>query len=101
MENKVTKLLSKMKKHFNKSLPTEVKIIVTYQSKNPGTKFQQKDKTKFYQQNNHIYYYRCPDKTRNEDYVGETNRRIEETIIDHNKRDKNSHLLKHSFEKNH
>ena len=35
-----SKFLSKMKKHLNKSLPTEVKTTVTYQSKKPGTKFQ-------------------------------------------------------------
>ena len=91
------KLLSKMKKHLNKSLPTEVKITVTYQSKN----LQLKDKTKLHQQNNPVYYSKCPDKTCTEDYVGKTDRRIEEKIIDHNKRDKNSHLLKHSREKNH
>ena len=33
-------------------------------------------------------------------YVGETDRRIEKRIMDHNKRDKNSHLLKPSREKN-
>ena len=40
-------------------------------------------------------------ETWNEDYVGETDRRIEERIIDHNKSDKNSHLLKQSREKTH
>ena len=95
------KLLSKMKKHLNKSLPTEVKTTVTYQSKKLGTKFQLKDKTRFNHQNNLVYYSKCPDKTCNEDYVGETDRKIEERIMDHNKRDKNSHLLKHSREKNH
>ena len=95
------KLHSKMKKHLNKSLPTEVKTTVTYQSKKLGTKFQLKDKTRFNHQNNLVYYSKCPDKTCNEDYVGETDRKIEERIMDHNKRDKNSHLLKHSREKNH
>ena len=38
-----------MKKHLNKSLPTEVKTTVTYQSKKLGTKFQLKNKTKFHQ----------------------------------------------------
>ena len=33
MENEGNKLLSKLKKHLNKSLPTEVKTTVTYQSK--------------------------------------------------------------------
>ena len=41
------KFLSEMKKHLNKSLPTEVKMIVTYQSKNLETKFQLKYKTRF------------------------------------------------------
>ena len=95
------KLLSKMKKHLNKSLPTEVKTTVTYQSKKLGTKFHIKDKTKFHQQNNFVYHSKCSDKTCNEDYVGETDRRIEERIIDHNKRENNFHLLKHSREKNH
>ena len=95
------KLLSKMQKHLSKFLPTKVKTTVTYQSKTLGKKFQLKDKTKFHQQNSLVYYSRCLDETCNEDYVGETNKRIEERIIDHNKRDKNSHLLKHFGEKNH
>ena len=94
------KFLSKMKKHLNKSLPTEVKTIVTYQSKKLETKFQLKYKTRFNQQNNLVYYSKCPNKTSNENYVGETDRRIEERIMDNNKRDKNSHLLKHSRERN-
>ena len=66
------KLLSKMKKDLNKSLPTKVKTTVTYQSKKLGTKFQLKDKTKFHEQNNFVYYSKCPYKPWNEDYVGET-----------------------------
>ena len=65
-----------------------MKTTVTYQSKKLGRKFQLKDKTKFHQQNSLVYYSRCLDETCNEDYVGETNKRIEERIIDHNKRDK-------------
>ena len=100
-EKQGNKLLSKMKKHLNNSRLTDFKTRVTQQSKKLGTKFQLKDKTKFRQQNNLVYYSNCPDKTCNEDYVGETDSRIEERIIDHNKRDKNSHLLKHSRERNH
>ena len=95
------RFLSKMKKDSNKSLPTEVKTTVTYQSKKLETKSQRKYKTRFNQQKNLVYYSKCPNKTCNEDYVGETDRRNEERIMDHNKRDKNSHLLKHSREKNH
>ena len=74
MENK---LLSKMKKHLNKSLPTEVKTTVTYQSKKLGTKFQLKDKTRCNDRNNLVYYSKYLNKTCNEDYVGETDRRNE------------------------
>ena len=79
----------------------ENKVTVKYQSKKLGTKFHLKDKTRFNHQKNLVYYSKCPNKTCNEDYVGETDRRNEERIMDHNKRDKNSHLLKHSREKNH
>ena len=57
------KLLCKIKKHLNKLLPTEVKVTVTYQYKKLGMKFQLKYKTKFYQQNNLLYYSKCLDKT--------------------------------------
>lgn len=50
------KLLSKMKKHLNKSLPKDVKTTFTYQTKKLGMKFQiKKDKTKFNQKNNLVY----------------------------------------------
>ena len=35
------------------------------------------------------------------DYIGETDGRIKERIIDHNKSDKNSHILKHSRKEGH
>ena len=63
--------------------------------------FQLKDLTKFHQQNNLIYYSKFPDKTCDKDYVGEKDRGTEGNILDHNKRDKNSHLLKYSHEKKH
>ena len=52
-------------------------------------------------ESNLVYYSKSPDKTYNEDYVGKTDTRIEERIMDHNKLDKNSHLLKNSRENNH
>ena len=36
-----------------------------------------------------------------EEYVGETDRMTKERVIDHNKRDKNSQILKHSREEGH
>ena len=64
-------------------------------------KFPRKDKTEFQQQNNLVYYSQCPNDQCKEDHVGESDRRIEEKIIDHNKRDKNSPLLKHSRDAGH
>ena len=42
----------------------------------------------------------CPQKSCNDDYVGETPRRTSERVIDHGGRNKNSHILKHQNEKN-
>ena len=42
-----------------------------------------------------------PNQTCTEDYIGGTDCRIKKRIFDHNKRDKNSHILKHSREERH
>ena len=46
-EKKGYKLLSKIQKHLNKSLPTKLKATATYQSKKLGMKFKIKGKAKF------------------------------------------------------
>ena len=94
------KVITKMKKYIRKPLPENVQAIVTYQSKKLSTKFNVKDKTE-YHQSNLVYYGKCPNQTCTEDYMGETDRKIQERIIDHNKRDKNSHILKQSREEGH
>ena len=57
------------------------------------------DRTKF--EHNIVYFSRCPNVTCNETYVREADRRIKERIMDHNKSDKSSHLLKHARERQH
>ena len=47
------------------------------------------------------YYVECPEKNSNENYVGETGRRLSERVIDYNGRDKNSHIFKHFVESEH
>ena len=74
---------------------------MTYQSKMLSTKFNVKDKTEFYHQSNLVYYAKCSNQTFSENYIGETDRRIKGRMIDHNKRDTNSHILKHSREERH
>ena len=44
---------------------------------------------------------KCSEETCREDYTGETGRRLSERVIDHNGRDKKSHVLKHCIENDH
>ena len=90
-----------MKKRIKKTLTENVLAIVTYQRKKFSTKFNFKDGTEFYHQNKLGYYGKCHNQTCTEDYMGETDHRIKERIIDHNKCDKNPHIRKHSSEECH
>ena len=87
-----------MKKHIRKSLTENVHVVVTCQSKRLSSKFKVIDKRQFYHQSNLVYYRKCPNQTCTKDYIGETDRKIRERIINHNKRDKSLHILKHSRE---
>ena len=66
---------------------------MTYKSKKLSTKFNAKDKTEFYYQSNLVYYGKCPNQTCSEVNIGETDGSIKGRITDHNKLDKNSHIL--------
>ena len=59
------------------------------------------DVTKTEHQHNVVYSATCPEASCEESYIGEAGRRLYERVKDHNGRDKNSHLLKHSIEHNH
>ena len=58
-----------------------------------------KDRTKFEYRHSIVHFSR--NVTCNEICEGETNRRIKERIMDHNKRDKSLHLLEHARESQH
>ena len=60
-----------------------------------------KDRTKFGHKHNIVYFSHCPYVSCNETHVGETDGRINECIINSNKREKNSHLLKDAHESQH
>ena len=75
-----------------------MKTCITYEGKKLSTQFPAKDRTKFQHRHNVVYFSRCPKATCNEICVGETDRRIKERIMDHSKRKKSSHLLKHAHE---
>ena len=57
-----------------------------------------KDRTKFEHRQNIVYFCRCPNITYHERYMGQADRKIKECIMDHNKKEKSSHLPKHARE---
>ena len=71
---------------------------VAYKTKKLSLCFNIKDKSPLIHQ--HKFKYNCADCSST--YIGETARRLEERVLSHNKRDKNSSdVLKHSRERNH
>ena len=94
-------IINKMKKNLKKYLKPDTITNIIYKSKKLASKFKIKDHIKFEHRNNIVYLCKCPEDLCNETYIGETNRRIQERICDHNNRDKNSHVYKHSIDNNH
>ena len=94
-------IIRKMRRQLNKHLKDDVKVMITYQRTNLSSRFQVKDQTKFEHRNDVVYCCKCPENDCDDFYIGETDRRISERIIDHNKRDKNSHPLQHAQNKKH
>ena len=88
-------IIKRMKKDLRKA-NGKIKIRTVYDAKKLGSKFTVKDKTKMEHQHNVTYYTTCGNTQCESDYVGETGRRILVRTIEHNKRDKKSHLLKHA-----
>ena len=48
-----------------------------------------------------MYCCKCPGNDCDDFYIGETDRRVSERIIDHNKKDRNSHSLQHAENNKH
>ena len=88
-----------MKKRLKILLPDNVKTDVVFQGKEISPCFNNKDKTKFSHKHDLVYHSKCAEESCNDDYVGETARRISERVLDHIGRVKNSHILKHQIEK--
>ena len=97
--NKGNQLMRKLNVTLKPKLPDNTSLRITYKSQKLASKFQVKDSVHNKHKYNCTYYAKCPDD--NCDYIGETGRRLEERIIDHNTRDQTSHLLKHSREEGH
>ena len=55
-------LLSKMKKQLKRTLPDDIKTIISYKSTKLSTKFPVKDKTDFQHKHYVVYYGKCPNE---------------------------------------
>ena len=77
-----------MNNNIQQILPNNVKTRITYTGRKLGTKFQMKDLTKNQDEHDLIYYSKCPEPNCNENYLGETGRRIIERTSDHCRIDK-------------
>ena len=75
--------------------------MITYQGTKLSSRFQVKDQTTFEHRKDVLYCYKCPKNDWDDLYIKEIDRQISERIIDHNKRDKNSHPLQHAQNKKH
>ena len=85
-------IINKLKKDLRKKV--NIKTQVTYKAKKLGSKFLVKDEIKFANKHNITYEGKCP--TCENKYVGQTKCRCVKRIIQHNSKDKQSNLLRHS-----
>ena len=72
-----------------------------YWSKTMWSFFIIKDQTKLEHNNDLTYLVKCTEKTRSENYLGETARKINERVIEHAGKDKKSHTLWYTLQSGH
>ena len=82
-------------------LPEGHTTKIVYSGKKLGSYFNIKNQTKMQHQNGLIYYTECPENECMENYVGETERRLQERVDEHGGKDNKSHALKHTYESGH
>ena len=89
-------LAKSLQKRLHILLPNYLNTQVTYKGKKLSTCFTLKDQTKFEHQHDMVYHGKCPEVDFIDNYIGEASRRVSERIIDHNGRDRKSHLFRYS-----
>ena len=93
--------LKNVKRHITKLLPEQEGVALVFTGTKLGTKFNIKDKTSKEHQHDLTYSVVCPDANCNEEYNGETGRRLIERVHEHSGKDVNSRVFKHSIETDH
>ena len=94
-------MLKSMYRCIERIVPNHVNTRITYTGHKLNTRFQIEGKTAQIHKHDLVYYVKCPDQPCNQDYLGETGRRIIERTADHSGKDKRSHLYKHVCNENH
>ena len=95
------KLIRSMKEAVKTKLPDNILSKAAYLAIRLKDKFNIKTKTVMEHQHDITYYVECPEENYNENYVGETGRRLSERVINHNGWDKNFHIVKHLVKRKH
>ena len=86
---------------WKRDLGSFVVPMVIFTGSKLSLKFQVKDKTIFSNCHDVIYHGNCLKNGCADNYIGETTRRILERVLDHNGKDINRHLYKHSIKTGH
>ena len=86
---------------MRKNLPNNVKPRIAFTGRKVGTSFQIRDKPEMKHNHDIVYYNECPEEHCNENYIGETGKKISGRIIDHAGRDSNSYVYKNCIETDH
>ena len=99
--HKEKQVINSMRKRLNVVLARNVKIRTCYTGERLSPCFETKDRKKFDHEHDLVYHVKCPEESDTDDYICESGRRVAGWVKDHNGRDKSSHMLRHSVEKNH
>ena len=99
--HKEKQVINSMGKRLNVVLARNLKIRTCYTGKRLSPCFETKDRKKFDHEHDLVYHVKCPEESHIDDYICESGRRVAGWVKDHNGRDKSSHMLRHSVEKNH
>ena len=94
-------IIKPMKKRFRNLLPQYIVPKVVFTGSKLSSTFHVKDRIIFSYNYDIIYYGNCPENSWSDNYVAETTIRILEKVLDHTRKDINSHLYKHSVETGH
>ena len=89
-------IISNLTNTITRLLPSNVKPRIVYTSKKLSSCFSLKDKTEKQHKHDVVYKFKCSEVGCASTYIGETSRRLSERVMEHQRRDKKSHILQHS-----